>query len=317
MKYTSKFVALVLVVLMAVSMLACSKEAANNAPVRCIALSGPTGMGLAYMMEEQADIYSVELATAPDQVTAKFISGEIDIAAVPINLAAVLYQKTEGEAVILAINTLGVLYVIENGNTVNELSDLSGKTLYCTGQGSTPEYTINYLLQQKGLEDVTVEYLAEHSTLAAQLADGTTELGMLPEPHVSSVMVKNQTARVAIDINSEWKEQTGSDLVQGCFIVRRDYLEQNPELVSRFLADAKTSSEKLLTEQDAPKIVVKQGILGSEAVAKMAIPSCNVVCISGEEMKNMTENMLTILFDSNPKAVGGALPNEDFYYLGN
>ncbi len=315
MKRVFEFIiTLLLVIPLAV---ACTGKTEQAAPVRCIALAGPTGMGLAYLMEERADSYTVELATAPDQITGKFVSGEVDIAAVPINLAAVLNNKTEGQAVMIAVNTLGVLYIVENGDSVKTMADLSGKTLYCTGQGSTPEYTINYLLEKNGLDDVTIEYVSEHSALAAQLADGSVALGMLPEPHVSSVRIKNDGARVALDLNAEWKSATGVDLVQGCFIVRKDFLEANPERVKQFLTDAKESADKLLSEADAPSIVVKQGILGAEAVARMAIPSCNVVCITGEEMKALSENMLGILFESNPKSVGGTLPNEDFYYLGD
>lgn len=314
-----KLLVIVLAVLMIFgSLLACTKkEAEITTPMRVVALAGPTGMGLAYLMEEQADTYTVELATAPDQITSKFITGEVDIAAVPINLAAVLNSKTEGGAVMVAINTLGVLYILENGDSVQSMADLSGKTLYCTGQGSTPEYTINYLLEKNGLTDVTIEYVAEHSALATQMVEGSVTLAMLPEPHVSTVLVKNSQARIAIDLNEQWLEATGTDLVQGCFIVRREYLEQNPEMVERFLADAKSSQQKLLNESDAASIVVKQGVLGNETVAAKAIPSCNVVCITGEEMANTASAMLSILFESNPKSIGGSMPNEDFYYLGN
>lgn len=314
-----KLLVIVLAVLMIFgSLLACTKkEAENTTPMRVVALAGPTGMGLAYLMEEKADTYMVELATAPDQITSKFITGEVDIAAVPINLAAVLNSKTEGGAVMIAINTLGVLYILENGDSVQSMADLSGKTLYCTGQGSTPEYTINYLLEKNGLTDVTIEYVAEHSALATQMVEGSVTLAMLPEPHVSTVLVKNADARIAIDLNEQWLEATGTDLVQGCFIVRREYLEQNPEMVERFLADAKSSQQKLLNESDAASIVVKQGILGNETVAAKAIPSCNVVCITGEQMANTASAMLSILFESNPKSIGGSMPNEDFYYLGN
>lgn len=310
-----RIISIAIAMLLTLSLAAGCVGTNNTQSVKVGALAGPTGMGLAYMMKEQSELYAVELATAPDQVTAKFISGDIDIAAVPINLAATLYKKTEGEAVMIAVNTLGVLYLIENGNSINSLSDLAGKTVYATGQGSTPEYTLNHLLSLAKVEGVKVEYIQEHSALATQLADGSVSLGMLPEPHVSSVMVKNKDARIALDLNAQWKELTGSDLVQGCYIVRKAFLNDNRDLVIRFLNDAKASSDKLLSDADAASVVVEQGILGAEPVAKRAIPQCNVVCLTGQDMVTISNAMLQVLFESNPKSVGGQLPNEDFYFI--
>ncbi|MDO4565221.1 MAG: PhnD/SsuA/transferrin family substrate-binding protein [Clostridia bacterium] len=316
MKRTLMF-AMALLMLTA-SLVGCAgQEAEIERKVNVAALAGPTGMGLAYMMEERAEDYEFQILTAPDQINGKFISGEVDIAAVPINLAAVLYQRTEGEAVVIAVNTLGVLYVLENGDGVTGLSDLAGSTLYCTGQGSTPEYTIRYILEENGLaEQVELSFEAEHSALATQLAEGTVSVGMLPEPHVSSTLVRNSETRIAIDINQEWNKLTGTDLVQGCFIVRREFLEQYPGAVEDFLADASESAAKLLSEDGAAQVVVAQGIVGSEAIAERAIPNCNVVCITGEQMKTMMSTMLNILYEFNAQSIGGSLPNEDFYYLG-
>lgn len=321
-KNMKKILALSMIMLLAFSALAaCAKDDSTNESteaLRVAALAGPTGMGLAYLMEDKSDDYAVQVLTAPVQINSKFISDEVDIAAVPINLAASLYQATEGDAVIIAVNTLGVLYVLENGDSINELSDLAGEKLYCTGQGSTPEYTISYILEQNGLSDsVEIEFLAEHIALSAELISKTVDIGMLPEPHVSSVRTQNPDATIAIDINEEWKSLTGTDLIQGCFIVRREYLEQNPNRVAQFIEDAKASSEKLLSEEDAAAIVVKQGIVASEEVARLAIPNSNIVCITGEEMKEAVQKMFEILFDYNAESIGGSLPNEDIYYLGN
>ena len=142
---------LLITLLLTVSVFACGKQTVSTEPVKVAALAGPTGMGLAYLMQDQADAYQVEILTAPDQVTAKVISGEVDIAAVPINLASVLYNKTEGQVAVIAINTLGVLYLLENGNTINSIADLAGKTVYSVGQGSTPEYILQYLLEDRAL----------------------------------------------------------------------------------------------------------------------------------------------------------------------
>ncbi len=287
-------------------------------PVRVAALAGPTGMGLAYMMQDMQDRYSVELFTAPDQVTAKIVNGEVDIAAVPVNLASVLYTKTEGNVNVIAINTLGVLYLLETGNSINSIADLAGKTVYATGQGSTPEYILQYLLDANGLTDqVAVEYIADNSALIAMLADGSAEIALLPEPHVSVACAQNQNVRVALKVNDLWSEKNDTQLVQGVYIVRTDYLKNHKTQVDAFLKDAKESAQKVVTEADAAAVIAAQGIIGKEAIAKRAIPNCNITLLTGAEMKANVLAMLTVLFNANPKSVGGKLPADDFYYEAN
>ena len=232
----------------------------------------------------------------------------------PINLASVLYHKTEGEAVMIAVNTLGVLYILENGDSVQSLSDLAGKTLYATGQGSTPEYVLNRLLSENGLSDgVTVEYVGEHAALAGMVASGEAELAMLPEPNVSAVLLKNDSVRIALDLTKEWESAFDTTLVQGCYIVRKSVLEAHPQAVKAFVEAAAASTEYMLSAEDAPAVAAAQGIVPSETVAKKAIPNCNLVCITGEEMRSIAEDMLSMLYDANPKSVGGALPDDAFY----
>jgi NitT/TauT family transport system substrate-binding protein len=321
-----KIVVVCLSVLMLLSLFACAKKqeaeqtatpepAVEQEPVRVAALAGPTGMGLAYMMQDMQDRYTVELFTAPDQVTAKIINGEVDIAAVPINLASVLYNKTEGKVNVIAVNTLGVLYVLETGNTINSIADLAGKTLYATGQGSTPEYILQYLLDAYGLTDqVAVEYIADHSALVSMLADGSAQIALLPEPHVSIACAQNENARVALKINDLWSEKNDTQVVQGVYIVRTEYLKDHKAQVDTFLKDAKESANKVATEADAASVIVAQGIIGKEPIAKRAIPNCNITLITGAEMKADVLGMLQVLFDANPKSVGGKLPADDFYY---
>ena len=302
------------------SMIACAKTQQNNEqpaePVRVAALAGPTGMGLAYMMQDMQDRYTVELFTAPDQVTAKIINGEVDIAAVPINLASVLCKKTEGKVNVIAINTLGVLYVLENGNTINSIADLAGKTIWSTGEGSTPEYILNYLLEANGLTDsVKVEYISDNAELIAKLADGSAEVALLPEPHVSIATAQNENVRVALKVNDLWSEKNDTKLLQGVYIVRSDYLASNKEQVNAFLNDAADSAKKVVSEEDAAAVVVAQGIIGKEPIAKRAIPNCNITLITGSEMKVSVSAMLKVLFDANPKSIGGAMPGDDFYYV--
>lgn len=320
-----KTAAIILSILFVFSFLACSKQGSVGGasaepaePIRVAALAGPTGMGLAYMMKDMQDSYTVELFTAPDQVTAKVINGEVDIAAVPINLASVLYNKTEGKVSVIGVNTLGVLYILENGNTIGSIADLAGKKICSTGQGSTPEYILQYLLAANGLTDsVEVEFYADNSELIAKLADGSVQIALLPEPHVSIASAQSENIRVALKVNDLWNEQNDTQLVQGVYIVRNDFLEANKARVDAFLNDAQISATKVVSEEDAAAVIVAQGIIGKEPIAKKAIPNCNITLIKGEEMHKTVAAMLQVLFDANPKSIGGKMPLDDFYYVGD
>ena len=289
----------------------CAKAPAE--PVNIAALKGPTGMGISYMMDDTAK-YNVELQDAPDVVVGKFVNGEIDIAAVPLNLAAVLYNKTEGNVVLLNLDTLGVLYIVENGETINSLADLAGKTIYASGEGATPQYVLDYLLAQNGLTDqVKVEYVGEHTALAAMVASGEAQIALLPEPFVSAVTVKNPDVRVALDLNSAWEAASGTKLVMGVYIASRTFYNEHPDQVKAFLADYAASVEKVNTASDAAQKIADLGIVGSAAIAQQAIPRSYIVSITGDEAKNAASAVLNVLFMANPKSVGGKLPGDDLY----
>lgn len=306
---------LLVVCLVAMMLAGLGCAAKTSEPVRIAALKGPTGAGLAYLSDD--DGYALEIYDAPDVVSAKFISGEVDVACVPVNLASVLYNKLDGDVVLLNVNTLGVLYILDNWDAVHSVQDLAGKTIYASGQGSTPEYILNYILEQNGLSDqVTVNYVGEHATLAAMVASGEAELAMLPEPNVSAVRAKNPDARIALDLTQAWNAVSSTQLVQGCTIARRAYYEANKQKIDELLKDYAASVNKVLSDEGAPEKLATLEILPSAALAKSAIPQCNIVCITGEEAKVTMQGMLQTLYDANPASIGGALPAEDFYAVG-
>ena len=305
---------------------AADTEAKEEAPseVRVITLMGPTGMGMSKLISDSKENktslkYKFEIASAPDQVSAQVIKGDFDIAAVPVNLSAVLYTKTEGAVKAVGVNTLGVLYMLENGNTVNSVADLKGKTVYATGQGATPEYALRYILTKNGIDpdkDVTIEYLGEHAELAAQMTSGSVTLGMLPEPNVTSVMLNNKDVRIALDLNKEWKDVSGSDMVMGCIIVSSKFAEEHPQALAEFLNEYKASVDYVTANVDeASTLIEAAGIVPKAAIAKNALPNCNIVLLTGEEMKTALGGMLNVLYEANPKSVGGKMPDEGFWYM--
>lgn len=312
-----KLVSLVLAALMIVAAFAltgCKKP--DETHIRIAALKGPTGMGIAPLMNKESyPQYDVTIGSDPSAVTAGFISGEYDVAALPVNVAAVLYNKLEGDVVMLGINTLGVLYVLEDGNEINSIGDLAGKTLYATGQSSTPEYILSYLLEANGIENVTVEYLAEHSELATLMAEGSVKLGMMPEPNVTATMTKNSALRVALDLTEEWSKISDTKLVQGVIIARRSFVTEHESVIKTFMTDYSKAVETVNSGSDeAAQMIVDAGILPALPIAKAAIPRCNIVFITGKEMKDAASSMFDVLYESDPKSIGGKLPGEDLYY---
>lgn len=320
-----KFISCLLALTVLFCLCSCDKKPEDTAKtdVRVITLKGPTGIGMVKLMDDAAkgmaaNNYTFTAAGAPDEVSSAVISGSVDIAAMPVNLASVLYSK-KTEITFLAVNTLGVLYLLENGNEINSISDLRGKTVYATGNGATPQYIIEYLLSKNGLEpgkDVTVEYLSEHAELASKLAANDVSIGILPEPNVTSALIsKTGDLRIALNLTEEWNKVCDTELVQGVIAVSNKFLSEHPEAVNAFIEEYKKSVSYILENTDSASVLCETyGIVPKAAIAKKAIPNCNICCITGKEANEQMKAMLGILFDANPKSVGGALPGDNFYY---
>lgn len=292
--------------------------------IRVIGLKGPTGISMVKLMSDSdakqtAENYQFSLVSSPDEVTAKIVSGNADVAAAPTNLAAVLYNKTQGKVQLAAVTTLGVLSVLTNGEQISSIADLKGKTVYASGQGSTPEYALNYILKQNGLQvgrDVKVEYMAEHAELATSLIAGKVKIAVLPEPFVTQAAMKNKNVKIAFNLTEEWNKAVNgkSVLTMGCLIVRKDFAEKNPEAFHSFLKEYKASAEYATANvEDTAKLSQKYGIMDA-AIAQKAIPNCSIVYLDGADMKAKVPDFLNVLYQANPKSVGGKLPGDDFYY---
>lgn len=284
-------------------------------PVKIATLAGPTGMGLVQLMDNEA--YEVSVYSSPDQITPKVISGEIDVATLPSNVAAVLYNKMQGGIKIVAVNTTGVLYILENGDTVKSVDDLSGKTLYATGQGATPEYALEEILSHNGVTNVEVKYMGAHADLANAMAAGDVALALLPEPFVSTVLSKNPDVTVKIDINGEWRKIYGEDAG----------MPMGVTIVSSAFAENKTAMEKLMTDYNASVLYVvnetgkaaadiaAQKIVGSEEIAKAAIPRSGISFVTGLACKKILDDYFALMYDSNPESLGGSVPDDEIFYL--
>lgn len=286
-------------------------------------LQGPTGVGLANLMENtsQAVDYTFSVLSSPDEVVAKFSSGEVNIASVPTNLAAKLYKKLNGDVQMLALNTAGVLYMLENGDTVQSVADLRGKTIYSTGEGANPEYVLRYILRENGLDpdrDVTIRFLSENSELITKLATGEAEVAMVPEPAATTVLAKKDALRVALSMDEEWnKLQPDSGMIMGCVIAKKSFIAENTDAVNAFLTEYAQSVNTAKTAvSDTAALCEKHGIIASAALAEKAIPRCNLICVTGADMQSAINGYYQVLFDADPTSIGGAVPDSAFYYVG-
>lgn len=325
-KISIVFVSLMLCVVLMAGCGAAKNAQTSSEPVEVnvIALKGPTAMGMVSFMDQSDageitdNSYHFEIAAAVDEVTPKLVQGQADIAAVPANLASVLYNNTDGGVNVLAINTLGVIYIVENGDTVSGISDLKGKTIYASGKGATPEYALNYILAQNGIDpesDVDIEWKSEHTECLAALMAQENAIAMLPQPFVTTAQTKSENIRVALDLTEEWDRiGTDSSLLTGVVIARKEFVEANPAAVEAFMKQYEESVAYVNENvEDAAALIEKYDIVPA-AVAVRAVPNCNITFITGDEMKQKLSGYLSVLFEQNPKSVGGALPADDFYY---
>lgn len=317
-----RFLALVMAGMMIIMTAACAKTT-DSAEIRIAGLKGPTSIGMVELMRESdagqsTNHYHFSVYATADEVTPQIIRGDLDIAAVPANLAAVLYNKTEGKIKLLAINTLGVLDIVESGDTIRSMQDLKGRTIYATAKGSAPEYALRYLLQSNGIDpdkDVTIEWKSEPTEIVSVLASDSSAVAMLPQPYVTAAIAKVSNLHIALDLNQVWQDSDAdSQMVTGVLIVRSEFADAHPDLIRSFLAEYKTSTEYANSHVDeTADLVGKYDIFAAE-IAKKAIPACNITYIDGQKMRDAMEGYLGVLYKQNPQSVGGSLPGDDFYY---
>lgn len=303
-----------LIIVLTIIFIGCT-PAENDGPIRIATLSGPSGMGIVNLFDD-TDNYDVSVFTAPDQISAKVINGEIDIATIPSNLAAILYDRTNKGIEILSVNTLGVLYIIgAKTSEITSITDIDGMTLNASGQGATPDFVLAHIIDYNEV-DVNVVYSAEHSALAAEMIAGTKTLAILPEPFVSLVLAGNSNLEIKIAIDDEWKNIYGDEasLPMTTTIARKSYLQANPERVAKFITDYKASVTFVNAEPASAAVkIAENGIFANQAVTIQAIPRCKISFIEGENMKSILQDYYQVLFAANPNSVGGSIPDDGIY----
>jgi len=320
-----KMLALLMAAVLVFGLTACGNknEAFTPADFEIAVMTGPTAIGLTKVMTDAknqtaANNYNFHVYGTADEISTGLIKGELDVACVPCNLASVLYNKTEGEIVLAAINTLGVLYIVETGTGIQTVEDLRGRTIYSTGQGTTPEFTLRYLLSAAGIDpdkDVTIEYKSEAAEVAAALAEAKDAVAMLPQPYVTAAMNQNANLRIALSVTEEWEKlEENSTVVTGVLVARKSFIEENKAAFEKFMEEYKISASYANEQIEETATQLEEFGIFKAAIAKKAIPYCNVTFISGEEMKTKASAYLNVLFEQKAGAIGGKMPGDDFYY---
>ncbi|WP_421741530.1 ABC transporter substrate-binding protein [Cellulomonas sp.] len=303
-----------------------ASPAAEPTTIRIASLKGPTTMGLVHLMDEVeagagAEDYQVTMYGTPDEVVPLVVQGEVDVALLPSNLAAVLYNKTlddDTQIQVAAITTLGVLDILEDGDTIHTIADLAGTTVYASGKGASPQYVLEHLLTSNGLDpatDLTIEYRSEHTEVAALLATTPGAIALLPQPFATVVTTKDPSIRTALDLTDEWAEvDPDSELVTGVVVVRAAFVEEHPDAVAEFLTDYEAST-RFTNEHpaEAAVLIAEAGIVPAAPIAEAAIPSSHITFIDGAELRSLLGGYLQVLFDADPASVGGSVPGDDFY----
>ena len=301
-----------------------SASGEERTDINIAVMTGPTAIGLVKVMKDNEDTaaannYNFQVFGEATEISTGLIKGELDAACVPCNLASVLYNKTEGGIVVAGINTLGVLYIVETGDTIHSVSDLAGKTIYTTGQGTTPEYTLRYILSGNGINpdsDVTIEFKREAAEVVSALSENPDAIAMLPQPYVTVAMNNNDTLHIALDITEEWEKlDSDSTVITGVVVARKEWADAHSDAFNEFLSEYPESAAFTNDNiEEAAELIEHFGRFKA-AIEKKAIPYCNVTFISGDEMKSKISSYLNVLYEQNPASVGGALPGDDFYYM--
>lgn len=318
LKIMKKLIGVLLLILMIMGTLIGCGKTEDDVKIRVGAMKGPTSMGMLFMQGNEN--YDFVMTTAADELLPMMIKGELDIALIPANVASILYNKTQGGVSVIDINTLGVLYMVSGDSSIKSVEDLRGKTIYLTGKGTTPDYVLNYILNENGLtnEDVTLEFKSEATEVAAVLSENPNAIGLLPQPFVTAAQIQNESLMVVMDMNEQWdmlQGEAGSRMVTGVTVVRNEFLQENKKAVEKFIEAHEESTKAINADPDTgAKLAVEAGIVAKEPIAKKAIPNCNIVCITGEEMKNALSGYLNVLFEQGKESVGGMVPTEEFYF---
>lgn len=301
-----------------------TQNASEEVTVRVASLKGPTSMGLVRLWQDDEEglakgSYEFNMMTGADEIMPQMIKGDVDIALLPANAAAILYQKSEKSISVIDINTLGVLYLVSGDQSISAVEDLKGRTIYLTGKGTTPDYALQYLLSKHGIEpaEVTLEYKSEATEVAALLKEQPEAIGLLPQPFVTAACAQNEALQAVMDINEEWKKlNDGNGLVTGVTVVRNAFLEEHPEAVELFMEEHKESAAFANSHvEEAAELVAARGIVEKAPIAAKAMPACNITYIDGAEMKTALSGYLQVLFEQNPEFIGGVMPGDGFYLM--
>ncbi len=293
----------------------CASEKKEKEVLNIGVFKGPTGIGAVELISHEYEDYSIEMYAESNDMVSRVVNGDLDIAALPTNLASNLYNKLNGDLEVIALNCLGVLYILENGESIKSVNDLKGKTILCNGQGANPEFVLRYILEKNDVE-ANLEF-KDASEIVTLMASGQAEICMLPVPACTTVMMKNSDVKAVLDLSKEYEKVTddGSLLTMGCLVSRKGFIENHKEEIELFLDRYEESVDYVRNNPpEAGEMIFEAGITPNAKIGELCIPYAGLTFIRNKEIKDVLEGYLEVLYTADEKSVGGKMPDDDFYY---
>lgn len=289
----------------------------RESKTRIAVLDGIDVLGTAKIKLSRDYAYTVTTCGSAEEIMNTVTEGKADLAALPLDLAAKLYNSTNGGVKIIAVNVLGAVHLLTGDSGVTSLADIKGKTVYATGKGGYCEYFINAVLTQNGIDpekDVKIEY-KEQDELAALALDGTAKLCFVPEPYATRIVRENKEMKRLVDLNGLWEKSTGTKPVQSVVIARTEYIEKNPEYIETFLFHNEVSLNYLSSEDNQGiNFLSENGYFSSFDLAAATVSASNLVFMKGEDMKPLIKGTFEAFYAVDPASVGGAIPDDGIFH---
>lgn len=296
----------------------------NDVAIRIGVLRGPNGMGMSYLMEENSldayeTSYQISFLASADKLATRFTRGDLEFATLPTTVAANLYKETNGEIQLLGVNMLGGFYLVENGTSIQTISDLKNLELSSSSRPATAQYVLEHLLEANAIEEneqPKVNYVVDNLKLSSAIVSGEIDIAMLPEPFLSTLLQRNKGLRVALDLSEEWQDVYGDSILpMGCLVVNKEFALKNPESIARFIQHYKTSVEYVNKNQkEAGLLIEKHKLLNNARQATNSIDRSQITWIDASEVQEDVLKYLEIFLESDKNIIGGEVPDEEFFY---
>lgn len=296
-------------------------EQAGSSSFTVASISGPAALGFVKAMEpginpqvRLGDTVQYTFEADEEAMYAQLLEGKADMAVVPAETAAKLYREGAGYQ-LAAVNTGGYLYLLSADESINAVSDLRGKAVTIVGEGSAADVVFRHLLTQAGIDpdnDLTLTYAESAETAMENVTN--SGLILLSEPWVTDLLDENNDFSIALDIREEWMRANGEGVPLTCLIVKKEIPVDRAEEWDLFVADYQDSIEWINNNPaETAELLDKHEIGITKEQAEGVISRSNLEYLDATKAKSAVEKYLNLFLEANPDAIGGSMPDTEFY----